>query len=175
MSMVQQKTQQPEHRNSLGYVIPQRGFGMSPEEAMIVWGIRADGTRLFIDAARRGAAEHLKCECGAELIARIGDVRAHHFAHASGRGTKLQGGTRERPEQVCCRCFQTISQGQNPPNTRQAADHYVHGGKAGGLRCLRRCPDSAGHRQCPTRTLNPVQGQAREGASWRDLGRGAQW
>lgn len=84
MSMGQQKTQQPEHRNSLGYVIPQRGFGMSPEEAMIVWGIRADGTRLFIDAARRGAAEHLKCECGAELIARKGDVRAHHFAHASG-------------------------------------------------------------------------------------------
>lgn len=84
MSMVQQKTQQPEHRNSLGYVIPQRGFGMSPEEAMIVWGIRADGTRLFIDAARRGAAEHLKCECGAELIARKSDVRAHHFAHASG-------------------------------------------------------------------------------------------
>jgi hypothetical protein len=84
MSMVQQKTEQPEHRNSLGYVISQRGFGMSPEEAMIVWGIRADGTRLFIDAARRGAAEHLKCECGAELIARKGDVRAHHFAHASG-------------------------------------------------------------------------------------------
>ena len=51
---------------------------------MIVWGIRPDGTRLFIDAARRGAAEHLKCECGAELIARKGDVRAHHFAHASG-------------------------------------------------------------------------------------------
>lgn len=51
---------------------------------MIVWGIRADGTRLFINAARRGAAEHLKCECGAELIARKGDVRAHHFAHASG-------------------------------------------------------------------------------------------
>ena len=82
-SMVQQKTEQPEHRNSLGYVISQRGFGMSPEEAMIVWGIRADGTRLFIDAARRGAAEHLTCECGAELIARKGDVRAHHFAHAS--------------------------------------------------------------------------------------------
>jgi hypothetical protein len=84
MSMVQQKTEQPKHRNSLGYVISQRGFGMSPEEAMIVWGIRADGTRLFIVAARRGAAEHLKCECGAELIARKGDVRAHHFAHASG-------------------------------------------------------------------------------------------
>lgn len=84
MSMVQQKTEQPEHRNSLGYVISQRSFGISPEDAMIVWGIRPDGTRLFIDAARRGAAEHLKCECGAELIARKGDVRAHHFAHASG-------------------------------------------------------------------------------------------
>ncbi|GGC16586.1 hypothetical protein GCM10011494_39350 [Novosphingobium endophyticum] len=82
--MVQQKIEQPEHRNSLGYVISQRGFGMAPEEAMIVWGNKPDGTRLFIDQARRGAADHLKCECGAELIARKGDVRAHHFAHASG-------------------------------------------------------------------------------------------
>lgn len=84
MSMVQQKMEQPEHRNSLGYVISQRGFGVSPTEAMIVWGIKPDGNRLFIDGARRGAADHLKCECGAELIARKGDVRAHHFAHASG-------------------------------------------------------------------------------------------
>lgn len=83
-SMVQQKMEQPEHRNSLGYVISQRGFGRAPEEAMIVWGIKPDGTRLFIDQARRGAVDHLKCECGAELIARKGDVRAHHFAHASG-------------------------------------------------------------------------------------------
>lgn len=84
MSMVQQKTGQPEHRNSLGYVISQRSSGMSQNEAMIVWGIKPDGTRLFIDGARRGAADHLKCECGAELVARKGDVRSHHFAHASG-------------------------------------------------------------------------------------------
>lgn len=84
MSMVQQKTEQPEHRNSLGYVISQRASGISPEEAMIVWGTRPDGTRLFIDAARRGAAEQLKCECGAALIARKGHVRAHHFAHVPG-------------------------------------------------------------------------------------------
>jgi hypothetical protein len=82
--MVQQLIKQPEHRNSLGYVISQRGSGMGPEDAMIVWGIKPDGTRLFIDRARRGAVDHLKCECGAELIARKGDVRAHHFAHASG-------------------------------------------------------------------------------------------
>lgn len=90
MSMVQQKTDQPQHRNSLGYVISQRAFGISPEEAMIVWGTKADGTRLFIDSARRGAAEQLKCECGAALIARKGQVRAHHFAHVAGtaRGCK---------------------------------------------------------------------------------------
>lgn len=90
MSMVQQKTEQPQHRNSLGYVISQRAFGISSEEAMIVWGTRPDGTRLFIDAARRGAAEQLKCECGAALIARKGQVRAHHFAHVAGaaRGCK---------------------------------------------------------------------------------------
>lgn len=82
--MVQQKTKQPRHRNSLGYVISQRGLGTSPEEAMIVWGTRADGKRIFIDTARRGAAEQLKCECGAALIARKGHVRAHHFAHVPG-------------------------------------------------------------------------------------------
>jgi hypothetical protein len=84
MSMVLQKMEQPEHRNSLGYIVSLRGFGMSQNDAMIVWGIKPDGTRLFIDAARRGSADHLKCECGAELIARKGDVRSHHFAHASG-------------------------------------------------------------------------------------------
>ena len=82
--MMPQLIEQPEHRNSLGYVIAQRGIGVAPEDAMIVWGIKPDGTRLFIDRARRGAADHLTCECGAELIARKGDVRAHHFAHASG-------------------------------------------------------------------------------------------
>ncbi len=81
--MVQQKMEQPEHRNSLGYVVSARGFGMSQNEAMIVWGYKPDGTRLFIDGARRGSVDHLKCECGAELIARKGDVRSHHFAHAS--------------------------------------------------------------------------------------------
>lgn len=84
MSMVQQLMEQPKHRNSLGYVIMQRGIGVGSEDAMIVWGIKPDGTRLFIDEARRGGAEHLKCECGADLIARKGNVRAHHFAHASG-------------------------------------------------------------------------------------------
>ncbi|MCT2401836.1 hypothetical protein [Novosphingobium mangrovi (ex Huang et al. 2023)] len=84
MSKVQQLIEQPKHRNSLGYVIMQRGIGVGAEDAMIVWGIKPDGTRLFIDEARRGRADHLRCECGADLIARKGDVRAHHFAHASG-------------------------------------------------------------------------------------------
>lgn len=73
------------HRNSLGYVIVKRddvtGGG---DEATIVWGIKPDGTRLFIDEARRGGADRLRCECGADLIARQGEIRAHHFAHASG-------------------------------------------------------------------------------------------
>ncbi|TYC78760.1 hypothetical protein [Novosphingobium sp. BW1] len=90
MSMVQQLMEQPKHRNSLGYVIMQRGIGLGPEDAMIVWGIKPDGTRLFIDRARRGAADHLKCECGADLIARKGDVRAHHFAHASGAAQRCK-------------------------------------------------------------------------------------
>ena len=51
---------------------------------MIVWGKRSDGTRVSIHQAMRGVAEHLKCECGAELVARKGDENTHHFAHASG-------------------------------------------------------------------------------------------
>ena len=82
--------EQPNHRNSLGYVIMQRGIGVGPEDAMIVWGIKPDGTRLFIDQARRGGVDHLKCECGADLIARKGDVRAHHFAHASGAAQRCK-------------------------------------------------------------------------------------
>ena len=74
----------PQHRNSLGYVITQGGVSAWTGQPQIVWGLKPDGARVFIDEARRGAADHLKCECGAELIARQGEVRAHHFAHVSG-------------------------------------------------------------------------------------------
>lgn len=82
--MDQSASTPPEHRNSLGYVIADRGAAGSAAQAMIVWGRRAEGTRVSILEAKRGACEHLKCECGAELVARKGEVNAYHFAHASG-------------------------------------------------------------------------------------------
>src|SRR5262245_17522684 len=70
----------PQHRNSLGYVITNRA-PVSDDRAMIVWGRRADGERVFIEDAVRGGAEGLRCACGSLLIARKGEIRAHHFAH----------------------------------------------------------------------------------------------
>ena len=72
------------HRNSLGFVVSESGQGRGDSGAKIVWGLREDGTRVSIEDAERGGAEHLKCECGADLVARKGDTNTHHFAHASG-------------------------------------------------------------------------------------------
>ncbi len=80
----QLETDPPEHRNSLGYVISDRNVGQTQAQAMIVWGRNADGNRVSIIEATRGSSEHLKCECGADLVARKGEINAHHFAHASG-------------------------------------------------------------------------------------------
>ncbi len=72
------------HRNSLGFVVSDSGQSRGDSGAKIVWGRREDGTRVSIEDAKRGGAEHLKCECGADLVARKGETNTHHFAHASG-------------------------------------------------------------------------------------------
>ncbi|MAF57634.1 MAG: hypothetical protein CMK03_06875, partial [Ponticaulis sp.] len=72
----------PVHRNSLGFVVSDSGQGRWDSGAKIVWGLREGGTRVSIDDAKRGGAEHLKCECGADLVARKGETNTHHFAHA---------------------------------------------------------------------------------------------
>lgn len=72
------------HRNSLGYVVgkaPRSGDG-----PQIVTARDAVGSRISIEDARSGGRQGLTCVCGAELIARKGPERAHHFAHASGSG-----------------------------------------------------------------------------------------
>lgn len=74
----------PLHRNSLGFVVSDSRQGRGDSGAKIVWGRREDGTRVSIQDAKRGACEHLKCECGADLVARKGETNTHHFAHASG-------------------------------------------------------------------------------------------
>lgn len=73
---------QSEHYNALGYVIAERGQGSA--RAMTVWGLKPDGTTIHISAARSGAVDGLKCECGAGLVAKKGPKNAHHFAHESG-------------------------------------------------------------------------------------------
>jgi hypothetical protein len=50
---------------------------------MIVWGRNSKGERISISQAARGANDQLRCECGANLVARKGEINAHHFAHAS--------------------------------------------------------------------------------------------
>lgn len=72
------------HRNSLGFVVSESGQGRGDSGAKIVWGLREDGTRVSIEDAECGGAEHLKCECGADLVARKGETNTHLFAHASG-------------------------------------------------------------------------------------------
>jgi hypothetical protein len=81
-----EKLPTPEHRNSLGYVISDRLDVRGLAQAQIVFGRREDGTRVSIDEAKRGGSEHLKCECGADLVARKGDIYIHHFAHVAGGG-----------------------------------------------------------------------------------------
>ncbi|QNE06833.1 hypothetical protein [Croceicoccus marinus] len=70
------------HRKSLGFVFSDSGQGRSDSGAKIVWGRREDGTRVSIEDAKRGGAEHLKCECGADLLAPKGETNTHHLAHA---------------------------------------------------------------------------------------------
>jgi hypothetical protein len=67
------------HRNALGYVICADAARLGTPS--IVWGKRSDGGRVFIDQADRGAAQGLRCECGSELVAKKGNIKAWHFAH----------------------------------------------------------------------------------------------
>lgn len=75
-----------QHRNSLGYIVTNREATGEAARAMIVWGIGAGGRRVFIDDATRGGADGLKCACGSRLIARKGEINAHHFAHEARSG-----------------------------------------------------------------------------------------
>ena len=72
-------TAERRHLNSLGYVL-----GGKQSRAFIAWGIDASGARIGIDDAKRGGSQRLLCECGAALVAKKGDIRAHHFAHKAG-------------------------------------------------------------------------------------------
>jgi hypothetical protein len=67
------------HLNSLGFVI-----GGKQGRPFIVWGLADDGSRVRIDKAERGGSQNLRCECGALLVAKKGDIRTHHFAHKAG-------------------------------------------------------------------------------------------
>lgn len=67
-------------RNSLGYAI-----GGDNDEAKLVFGVDVAGRPVGIRDARRGAECGLACpQCAAPLVARKGDIKTHHFAHASG-------------------------------------------------------------------------------------------
>lgn len=67
-------------RNSLGYVI-----GGDAGEAQLVFGTDSSGSQVSISEASRGAACGLSCPlCGTSLVAKKGEVYAHHFAHAPG-------------------------------------------------------------------------------------------
>ena len=68
-----------QHLNSLGYVI-----GGRQSRALIAWGFDASGRRIGIDDADRGGSQGLRCECKTLLVAKKGEVRAHHFAHRAG-------------------------------------------------------------------------------------------
>ena len=76
-------SQPPLHRNSLGYVVPERGSFEGSDQPMIVWGRNHNGEWISIADAKRGGDQGLRCECGSKLIARKGKKKAHHFAHAS--------------------------------------------------------------------------------------------
>ena len=66
--------------NSLGFVI-----GGEAEDAMMVLARGEDGKLCGIAEVQRGRACACTClECGGQLIARKGDILAHHFAHAAG-------------------------------------------------------------------------------------------
>ena len=66
--------------NSLGYPI-----GVTDGEAKLVIGVDPAGRFIDIHQAERGAKCGLICpECGLPLIARKGEIKAHHFAHAPG-------------------------------------------------------------------------------------------
>lgn len=66
--------------NSLGYPIGGKEAG-----AKLVFGLNESGQPVPIFDARRGRACNLTCpQCGLPLVARKGEIKIHHFAHASG-------------------------------------------------------------------------------------------
>lgn len=68
-----------QHLNSLGYVV-----GGSQNRPYIGFGFDNDGARVSIADAVRGAKQGLRCECHCLLVAKKGDIKAHHFAHKAG-------------------------------------------------------------------------------------------
>ncbi|WP_157668250.1 hypothetical protein [Croceicoccus marinus] len=70
------------HRKSLGFVFSDSGQGRSDSGAKIVWGRGKMAPECPSKDAKRGGAEHLKCECGADLVAPKGETNTHHLAHA---------------------------------------------------------------------------------------------
>ena len=72
-------TGERQHLNSLGFAI-----GGKQSRALIAWGYDATGSRISIDDAERGGAQRLRCECLAQLVAKKGEIREHHFAHKAG-------------------------------------------------------------------------------------------
>jgi hypothetical protein len=80
-TMVQQSGLSSAHRNSLGYTIrvPTDLGGGGP---LIVWAKSQSGKLVFISDAERGSHQRLSCECGSLLVAKKGDVYAHHFARS---------------------------------------------------------------------------------------------
>lgn len=67
------------HLNSLGYVV-----GGRQGRPLIAWGVDQAGNRVSISDAFRGGSQGLQCDCGAALVAKKGDIKAHHFAHKAG-------------------------------------------------------------------------------------------
>jgi Competence protein CoiA-like family len=77
--------------NSLGFMV-----GADEGSARLVFGVDKSGRMTGIDEAVRGAGCGLLCpECSAPLVARKGDIKVHHFAHAPGSGCLDEQGALE--------------------------------------------------------------------------------
>lgn len=71
------------HKNALGYTIQAAG-SRSEAGASIMVGKSETGALVSIESIPHGGRCNLRCECGAPLVAKKGDERAHHFAHEAG-------------------------------------------------------------------------------------------
>ncbi len=71
------------HKNALGYTIQADGSRYDGGATIMV-GKTATGELVSIYDVLRGGRCNLLCDCGAPLVAKKGDERAHHFAHEAG-------------------------------------------------------------------------------------------